>query len=412
MTATKPIEIPQPTPEADAILLARLVSQEASKEVCFETLVGYAASRKATDLFCASTREGYDIFMRCEGKLFTFGEVDKDWGDHLLNYIKVQADIPLSDRHPHDARLFVQDGDSPIDLRVSFMPTYFGEELAVRILDRRVRLVHLNELGMLPQQLKRTQKLIHERSGLVLVTGKTGSGKTTTLYAILNELNDGSHKINTLEDPVECHILGIHQSQVDAKHGHGFADLLKALLRHSPDVVMVGEIRDAETAEVAVQAALAGQAVFATLHAPSAADAVYSLLQLGVNPHVLAGALRGVIAQDMLRCPCEGCSTPIDPAEVSLPLDEVMVHLENESTPSPVSSQGCEKCSNSGHQGLTCIFEVLEVTPTIGELIRNGNPPSDLSQKAVEEGMITRRLAATIAVAKGKAHHEEACQIH
>lgn len=236
----------------------------------------------------------------------------------------------------------------------------------------------------------------------MLVSGRTGSGKTTTLYSILQELNDGTRKINTLEDPVECEIPGVLQSQVDAAHGQDFPGLLRALLRHAPDVVMVGEIRDAETAKVAVQAATSGQLVFATVHAASAAQAIYSLLQLNVNQHVLAGAINGVIMQDMLQTPCPNCSERIALANEGA-VAEVREVLGSGFEPKPVHGTGCDRCSLRGYRGLTGVFEILEVTSEIREMIRANESPTVVGAAAVEQGMIPLSTSAKIAFAKGLA---------
>ncbi len=397
----------EPTAATDATILTQLVDHASPMSVCFETLIEYAANRRATDFFCAANRDGFRVFMRCDGVLYELGQVERDWGVHFINYVNILCRNPVSDhKHPVDGRILIHDGDSPIDMRVSIMPTFFGEELAIRILDGRFRLVNLESLGMLPDQCECVEELIHRRSGLILVSGRTGSGKTTTLYSILKKLNDGTRKINTLEDPVECEIPGVFQSQVDSAHGQDFPDLLRALLRHAPDVIMVGEIRDPETAEVAVQAATSGHLVFATVHAPTAAQTIFSLLQLGVNPHVLAGAINAVIAQDMLHTPCPACAEAVDvPAGFSLEAAKAVMGESFE--PHPRQRKGCEQCNQRGYRGLTGIFEVLEVTPELRELIRNGESPSAVSKLAMENGMLSLSTSAEVAFACGRTTVEE-----
>ena len=392
-----------PTAASDRKILQQLVEKGATTSTAFETLIDYASGRHATDFFCAANREGFRIFMRCEGILYELGQVERTWGEHFINHVIVLCRIPLADhKHSQDGRILIHDGNTPIDMRVNIMPTFFGDELAIRILDGRFRLVDLAKLGLLPDQYETVERLIHKRSGLMLVSGRTGSGKTTTLYSILQELNDGTRKINTLEDPVECEIPGVLQSQVDAAHGQDFPDLLRALLRHAPDIVMVGEIRDAETAKVAVQAATSGQLVFATVHAPSAAQAIYSLLQLNVNQHVLAGAINGVIAQDMLHTPCPSCAENIELLDETA-LDEIRSVLGAEFESQPLHGTGCDECDQRGYRGLTGIFEVLEVTSELRELIRASESPTVIKAKAVERGMIPISTSANIAFAKGLA---------
>jgi type II secretory ATPase GspE/PulE/Tfp pilus assembly ATPase PilB-like protein len=247
----------------------------------------------------------------------------------------------------------------------------------------------------------------------VLVTGRTGSGKTTTLYAILNELNDSTRKINTLEDPVECYIPGIYQTQVNPRQDQDFADLLPALLRHAPDVVMVGEIRDVETAKIALQAAAAGQAVFATLHASNAARAVHSMLQLNANPHVLAGALRGVIAQDLLRRVCTFCAEPVDVEDDGsfIKTDELARWLPADFSPQLKRRRACARCENLGFHGQVGIFELLLCSAPIRGLIRQEASPESIEAKAVDEGFIPLRVCAQLAVVKGLTTMEEALPV-
>ena len=398
---------PASSAATDRAILQQLLSNETPISMAFETLIDYAVERNATDVFCTANREGFRLFMRCEGVLCELGQVERSWGEHFVNHANVLSGNPLTGHnHPVDGRIMIHAGEQPIDMRVSVMPTFFGDELAIRILDSRFHLVDPSELGMLPGQYEAVKRLIHKRSGLLLICGRTGSGKTTTLYSIIHELNDGTRKINTLEDPVECGIAGVVQSQVDSAHGQDFPELLRALLRHAPDVIMVGEIRDAETAKVAVQAATSGHLVFATVHAPSSAHAIFNITQLGVNQHVLAAAINGVISQETRRKPCSYCAERIALTDENA-LAEVRNVMGAEFEPQPVHSSGCNECDQRGYRGLSAIFEVLEISPEIRELIRTNESPTAVANLAIEQGIIPLNTSAKIAFSRGLATHPD-----
>jgi len=291
------------------------------------------------------------------------------------------------------------------------MPTFYGEDLALRLLDRRNQVLEFNELGMTSGERSAVRALIRQPHGLVLVSGAAGSGKTTTQYAILSELNDGTQKINTIEDPVEYDLEGIHQSQVNTRIGLDFSDLLPAVLRQDPDVIMVGEVRDSATALTTLRAAVTGQLVFATLHANSAAGAIHSMLGLGAHEYLLAGALRGVIAQHLVRRICSQCTESLDATARLTTFEDVRDHLPQDLSPVLHQGRGCEKCLQTGYSGRVGLFEILTMTPSITRLVEQRATPDLIEAQALRERMTPLRNRAKVAVAQGVTTLEEAMRV-
>jgi len=389
-----------------------LLEQCAPASDAFNTLVRFAAHQTAGDLFCSACPDGYRLSIRCDGLLRRLGDVPRTWGEKLIGYAKVEARLDAAEhRRPQDGRIIVDDEGQSIDVRVATMPTFFGEDMALRILDRRNQLLEFDELGMTASERNAVRALISQPFGLILVTGAAGAGKTTTLYGILNELNDGTRKINTIEDPVEYHLEGAHQTQVNPRIGMDFADLLPAVLRQDPDVMMVGEVRDAATAQTTLRAAVTGQLVFATLHASSAAGAIHSMLGLGVHSHLLAGALRGVIAQNLVRRLCPECVEVLEPTARLAMFEEIRPYLPRGIEPVLHQGRGCENCNGCGYRGRMGLFEVLTATPEIAALIERSATPDTIAAQAISEGMIPLDVRARIAVARGSTTVEEAMRV-
>jgi len=265
----------------------------------------------------------------------------------------------------------------------------------------------VENIGMTREQLADFLGMIESPGGLVVLTGPTGSGKTATLYASLMRLNNGRRKINTIEDPVEYAVDGLRQSQVNPQTGLGFAELLRGALRQSPDVVMIGEIRDEETAKTAVHAANSGVLVFATVHAPAASNAVQSLRSLGVHNHFLAASLRGVLSQRLLRTLCTSCKTTFDVADAPHTFDAVRPMLAQGEGHQLFAARGCPACNGTGYGGRTGVFEVMPVTRSLRDLIAAGAPTHDLRTQAVRGGMLEFRQAALVKVARGETSTEE-----
>ncbi len=405
-TATLDVEFAAP-PEIHPVLQHVLADDTAPSEA-LDFLIRFATDRGANDLFCGALSAGHVVEMRCDGVIQKLGIVPDNWAERFIAHTKVAAQMdPAEHRRPQDGRIVVNALDGPIDVRINTLPTFYGEDLALRILAPRYRLIDLENLGMSSRSMSIMDWVLRQPHGLVLVSGPTGSGKSTTLYAILRKLNDGTRKINTIEDPVECLLPGIHQTQVNPRIGQDFSDLLPAVLRQDPDVIMVGEVRDANTATTALRAAVTGQVVLATLHAPRAAGAVQSMLGLGANNHLLAASLRSVIAQALLRRVCDRCAEPLETKNVAVSFDDVQHLLGPDAKPSPRRGRGCAACMGSGYHGLFGIFELIRCTPGISDLIEHGATPDELEAKSIEEGMTPLRSWAKLAVARGITTLEE-----
>jgi general secretion pathway protein E len=376
-------------------------------------LLDSASTMGASDLFLASTESGIDISVRHLGIVRRLTSISREDGKRWLSHIKVLADIAIDNRRrPAEGRWLRERPDGhKVDLRVNTIPTLHGEDFAIRLLERNTMLQHLDGLGVTTHVLPTLIAMLHSPGGLILVTGPTASGKTTTMYAGLHYLNDGSRKINTIEDPIEYAVEGIRQSQVNVQIEVDFPELLRSVLRQSPDVIMVGEIRDIITAQTAVRAANSGHLVLATLHAPTAAGAVQSMLNLGVHPHFFASSLRGVIAQRLVRTLCTKCRIGLDLSEAPLTFEEVRPWLGQYDGRQLFTATGCEECRRSGYAGRTGVFEVLNVTPTVRKLINASSPTKELELQAVSEGMFEFRRAGLLKVAQGQTNTEEIVRV-
>lgn len=392
--------------------LRQLLEQYATPSECFDALVRYAAHEMAGDLYLSAVRDAYVVSMRHDGMLLDLGRVSREWGLRVIGYAKVEAKLdPAEHRKPLDGRIMVLDGYDPIDVRVSTMPTFFGEDLALRVLDRRNQIFNIENLGLTTTTRNILWSLIRQPHGLVLVSGSTGAGKTTTLYTILNTLNDGTRRINTLEDPIEFNLPGVHQSQINTRIGLDFGDLLPSVMRQDPDIIMIGEVRDAVTAKTAVRAASTGQLVFATLHATKAASAIHSMLGLGVNAHLLAASLRGVIAQHLVRRICAECAEALEGTEVLNLFDDVADLVGGNGSTPLHQGQGCETCRYTGYRSRAALFEMLICNSAIRGLIERKATPDAIEAQAIQDGMAPLRQSAKLLVAQGTTTLEEAMRI-
>ena len=341
----------------------------------------------ASDVFLTFREESVEVAIRTMGFVKSLGSISRELGARLMSHIKATADMDVTRSFlPQDGRTNVRlKAGGSIDLRLATLPTLYGEDLTMRLLDRR-RLISIEEIGFHPTNFNRLHSIINRPGGLVLVTGPTGMGKTTTLYAVLKHLNDGTRKIHTIEDPIEFTLEGIHQSQVNLRRGVDFPDLLRGILRQAPDIIMVGEIRDTVTADIVVRAANCGQLVFATSHARTTVEACEAMLVLGVQPQFLASGLLGVVTQRLIRKLCPHCKIPLHADEET---DLHTSHNEQMYVPT-----GCSECRHTGYIGRIAVGEVLRVTREVERMIRSGASLYQIHQRAVEEGMIDLRADA------------------
>ena len=383
--------------------------EDQSAEAAIGRLLDQAIEMAASDLLFFAEETEVVASVRHMGMISKLATFPKDEGQRLIRHAKVLAGMDLTEtRRPLDGRWVVKRAEGQrVDLRASSLPTVYGEDLCLRIMDGAAHRQSISELGLSDPQLQQLEPMLQSPSGLILVTGPTGSGKTTTLYSCLDKLNDGHCKINTIEDPVEYRLSGVRQSQVHPAVDLGFADILRSVLRQAPDVIMIGEIRDNETATTAVRAANSGHLVFATLHAPIAAAAVQSMLALGVLPHFLATSLLGVVSQRLLRRLCPACRVRIDLSGAPQVFEDVKGHMPKESGQEMYGPGRCEACHQRGYDARVGVFEVMTMSPRLRDATVEMCDTRLLNEIASEEGMLSLRQAALLHVANGVTSVEE-----
>jgi type IV pilus assembly protein PilB len=357
-----------------------------------DTVIFTALERRASDIHIETRDAEVVVKYRIDGVLqYAMQPLAKDWHATILSRIKVMSELDIAERRvPQDGRFRVKYKGRSIDFRVSIMPSIHGEDAVLRVLDKeslseKFRNLTLDVVGFDAEELARFRRYIHEPYGMVLVTGPTGSGKTTTLYAAINEIKNDEDKIITIEDPVEYQVRGITQIPVNEKKGLTFARGLRSILRHDPDKIMVGEIRDQETAQIAINSALTGHLVFTTVHANNVTDVIGRFINMGVEPYNFVSALNCIMAQRLVRVICESCKKQVRYAP------EVLKESGLEPAEwSPVpfyEGRGCLECSGSGYHGRTAISELLDLSDRIREMIIDRRPTSEIKRAAKSEGM-------------------------
>ncbi len=361
---------------------------------------------KASDIHFEPFEDEYKMRYRCDGVLYEMVPPPRHLATAISSRIKVMSNLDIAERRlPQDGRIELNVGGNPVDMRVSILPTMFGESVVIRVLDRTVVSLDLNKVGMPPETLAEFRQVIAKPNGIVLVTGPTGAGKTTTLYSALNELNVISDKIITTEDPVEYDIDGIVQCPINHEIGLTFAAALRSILRQDPDKILVGEIRDLETAQIAVQASLTGHIVFSTLHTNDAPSTITRLRDMGLEPFLITATLEAVLAQRLVRKICEDCRAPFEPSAEML--------MELNLTPEQVKGKkfyygkGCDRCNNTGYRGRMGIFELVIVNDDIRDLISSGASTDQLRQACKKQGMLTLRESGMRAIYQGLTTIEE-----
>jgi len=370
-----------------------------------------AVKRQASDVHVQPYEDRLVVRFRLDGVLYDFFEPPKALQAEITSRVKIMGGMNIAEhRLAQDGRATVEVGDRVIDLRIATLPTHVGERVVIRLLDKSARLYTLDELGMPEGILAAFRRLIHTDHGIILVTGPTGSGKTTTLYGALQEINSTAQNILTLEDPIEYRLEGISQTQINEKKGMTFATGLRHVLRQDPDIIMVGEIRDTETARMAIQSALTGHLVFSTLHTNDASGAVARLLDLGAEPYLMASSLLAVLAQRLVRRICPDCKTPSEPTAE----DVARWSLSESDGPVPASlwrGVGCEDCLDTGYHGRIGVFELLTVTEPVRELILAQAKASSVKAEALRGGMTTLRSDGIVKVARGTTTMDEVLRV-
>ena len=366
-------------------------------------IITTAIKMKASDIHIEPMEKEFRIRYRIDGALRKMDSPPKRLQGAIISRFKIMSKMKISEKRvPQDGRIQITVGGKDLDLRVSSVPTNHGESIVMRILDKSNLSLGLPQLGFLTDDQATFERLIKLPDGVVLVTGPTGSGKTTTLYACLGQINTPDKKLITVEDPVEYQMSGINQVQVNKDVGLDFSAALRSILRQAPNIVMIGEIRDAETADIAMEAALTGHLVFSTLHTNDAPSAVTRLLDIGVKPFLVASALRAAMAQRLVRAICEKCKEAYTPTEREIKMLTGLAQGSNAQVPDHMyHGAGCDKCGKTGYKGRKGIFEIFKVDDTIQRLIFDHAPATLLRQRAREMGMRTLREDGMLKVASG-----------
>ena len=375
-------------------------------------LIVQGVKDRASDIHIEPNERGLLIRFRIDGMLHDNRILPNKIKAAIISRVKILAKMDIAERRlPQDGRFQVKFGIREVDLRVSTIPTVFGEKVVLRILDKSKGLIELKNLGFLAEQLDQFKSIILKSYGIILLTGPTGSGKTTTLYAALNKVNSNEKNIITVEDPVEYKLNRVNQIQILPKIDLTFANALRSILRQDPDVIMVGEIRDTETAQIAVQAALTGHLVFSTLHTNDAASALTRLIDMGIEPFLISSSVIGVIAQRLVRVICEKCKEEYVPSEDILYGLKIKDRLNNDSKIKLYRGKGCSFCKNTGYYGRTSIYELIVLDEEIKSLIVTKASSNVINNLALKNGMKTLKDSGIEKVLQGITTIEEVLRV-
>lgn len=373
-----------------------------------DSIISDAIKLKASDIHIEPFENHIKIRYRIDGSLKEISKYSKDIFNAFITRIKILAELNIAEKRiPQDGRILTVVDNKKVDLRVSTLPTINGEKIVIRVQDRENFLVGKEKLGMNENDLEKIERILKNPYGIILVTGPTGSGKTTTLYTLLSELNDNSKNIITVEDPVEYVVDGINQVNVNAKAGLTFASGLRSILRQDPDVVMIGEIRDNETAEIATRASITGHIVLSTIHTNDAPSAVVRLIDMGIQPYLVASAIAGIISQRLVKKICPMCSEAYTATDFEKEIlgshshEEIIIN----------KGKGCGHCNNSGYLGRIGVYEVMEVTRKHREYIMRNASIDEIKDLSIENGMKTLKTSCTDLVLKGMTTIEELVKI-
>ncbi len=392
-------ELAQQTEDAPVVKLVNLILTDAVKKV-------------ASDIHIEPYEKDFRVRYRIDGLLYEVMKPPRKLKNPLTSRVKIMADLDIAERRlPQDGRIKLKMGkNQEMDYRVSVLPTLFGEKIVLRLLDKSNLQLDMTKLGFEEKQLGDFKHSIHQPFGMVLVTGPTGSGKTTTLYSALSELNTTSENISTAEDPVEFNLVGINQVQMREDIGLNFASALRAFLRQDPDIIMVGEIRDFETAEIGIKAALTGHMVLSTLHTNDAPSTINRLLNMGIEPFLVASSVNCVVAQRLLRKICEDCVEDDDDVTAA-ELEKAGMTSEQAASCQPRMGTGCGNCSETGFRGRIAVYEVMTLTDTVREFVLNGASAAEIKREALRGGMSSLRRSALTKVLEGTTTLGEALRV-
>ncbi|MDG2224014.1 MAG: ATPase, T2SS/T4P/T4SS family, partial [Rubripirellula sp.] len=370
-------------------------------EIYASNLIAWAVERHASDLFISDLENSVQVAIRRLGKVEPVRRLARNYGHKLQGHFRVLAGADAGETiRPTDGRGVITTPESEvIDIRLSAIPTLYGQDITIRLFDPISGALSIEQLGFDDTELDEINALLHQKAGLILVAGPVASGKSSTLYASLDSLNDGTRKIHTLEDPIEHSLAGVMQTQVNLKAGLDFADLLSTVLRHSPDVIMVGEIRDERTAATAVRAGASGQLVLATIHAKTAVEAIYAMLHYGTHPQFLASSLIGVINQRLVKKLCRECRSPLDLGEVEVP-ERVRPRL-GDKPPQVHQPTGCDSCFGDGFESLICVPEIVNINDAVSDAMAQQVPVNELERLIRSEGSLSLGEALSSRIYRG-----------
>ena len=386
---------------------AREKQEEANEEVdnapivlLVNKIIEQAVNERASDIHIEALEDSVRVRFRIDGVMQEMMRYEKELLNAIVARIKIISGMNISEkRAPQDGRMTQRFDRVEYDIRVSSLPTTFGEKIVMRLASKSALTRDKSELGFPEVEMRRFDHLVHQPHGIILVTGPTGSGKSTTLYTVLSELNEGSVNIVTVEDPVEADVDGINQVQVNEKAGLTFASALRSILRQDPDIIMIGEIRDEETASIAVKAAITGHLVVSTLHTNSAASTVTRLADMGLEPYLIADSTVGIIAQRLVRRLCPKCKRQ----RMITDEDKRRLRIRGEGT-QPIyepGGQGCAFCNGTGYRGRIGVYEIMTVSPEVRKVIAAGGGADEIQKVALSEGMTTLRIGAAKLVLQG-----------
>lgn len=363
-------------------------------------IIEQAVNERASDIHIEALEDSVRVRFRIDGVLQEMMRYEKELLNAIVARVKIISGMNISEkRAPQDGRMTQRFNRVEYDIRVSSLPTVFGEKVVMRLASKSALTRDKSELGFPEEELRRFDELVRNPHGIILVTGPTGSGKSTTLYTVLSELNEGEVNIVTVEDPVEADVDGINQVQVNEKAGLTFASALRSILRQDPDIIMIGEIRDEETASIAVKAAITGHLVVSTLHTNSAASTITRLEDMGVEPYLIADSTVGIIAQRLVRRLCPKCKKEHRLTD----MDKMRLRLRGNATPTiyEPGGTGCAFCNGTGYRGRIGVYEIMPITPAIRQVISAGSGAEEIQKTALDEGMTTLRVGAAKLVLSG-----------
>lgn len=373
-------------------------------------IISQAINEKASDIHIEPQPKSVQVRYRIDGVLHDVMSPPKHIQAPMVSRVKIMANMDIAERRlPQDGKIHLKHDNREFDLRVSSIPTVHGEKVVMRILDKSSVMLGLEKLGFFPESREKFEELILKPYGMILVTGPTGSGKSTTLYACLNKLNTGVSNITTIEDPVEYQLTGVNQVQVNEKAGLHFANALRSFLRQDPDIIMVGEIRDTETARIAVEAALTGHLVLSTLHTNDAPSAITRLIEMGIEPFLVASAVIGVMAQRLARVICPNCKEPFTPPPEAVRKFGLGMYGEGEVT--FYRGRGCDHCKQTGYKGRTGFYELMLMSDAIRSLVLQKSSSAEIRRLAMEEAMKTLQDDGLRKVMEGYTSIEECLRV-